>query len=87
MKMAKGAVVGTVKGNWGTDTTGQNVFVGKYIDNDGKFQGLLRGSWWMKGQGNNPAGHFMGTIFAPTPGDSGTANISPVGALSGHFKM
>lgn len=82
-----GAVVGTVKGNWGTDTTGQNVFVGKYIDNNGKFQGLIRGSWWMRGQGNNPAGHFMGTIFAPTPGDSGTANISPVGALSGHFKM
>ncbi len=40
-----GARVGFMRGHYGTNDLGEQVFFGKYIDNQGRFGGFLRGTW------------------------------------------
>ena len=40
-----GSVSGYVRGHFGIDSRGRQVFFGKYIDLDGRFRGILRGTW------------------------------------------
>ncbi len=76
---------GFVMGTFGTNDSGVNVFFGKWIDNNGFFQGLLRGYW-----GTTPNHHandrakfraggwFVGGVF--------DGNATLIGELSGKFK-
>ncbi len=83
-----GIILGVVKGNWGIpDTAGniQNIFVGKYIDITGKFEGLMKGTygprpnWHASDMGKRRAGGwFMGNFFN---GDGGI-----LGSLNGRYK-
>jgi hypothetical protein len=40
-----GALNGFVRGAYGYDSGGERVFIGKYISRNGRFRGLLRGTW------------------------------------------
>jgi hypothetical protein len=44
-----GTVAGHVRGIWGVDEQGENVFYGKYVDRTGAFVGILRGTWEDRG--------------------------------------
>jgi hypothetical protein len=41
-----GSISGYLMGYYGIRKNGAKVFFGKYVDNQGKFKGLLRGIWW-----------------------------------------
>ena len=60
---ADGEPVGHVRGLFGTRASGEHVFFGKYIDQDGSFQGLLRG--------RADEGHFGG-VWKDRDGDVGS---------------
>ncbi|SYZ74370.1 exported hypothetical protein [Candidatus Zixiibacteriota bacterium] len=83
-----GIVLGVVKGNWGIpDTNGdvQNIFVGKYIDMTGKFEGLMKGTygprpnWHASDMGKMRAGGwFKGNFY--------DGNGGVLGDLYGRYK-
>lgn len=71
-----GALAGHLMGRYGVNSNGRKVFFGKYIDANGKFEGMLRGTWG-KIDGR-PGGHFKGVYF--------DAMDRPAGRLFGHWK-
>jgi hypothetical protein len=74
-----GSVRGHVKGHWGINDEGEKVFFGKYIDWQGHFLGILRGTWEPDPTAPRPGtgvfnGHWFGTDDEPT------------GILGGHYR-
>ncbi len=70
-----GELAGHVQGMWGYDADGRNVLVGKYIDRNGNFLGLLRGTFeagatppregrqgWMRGHCYDESHQVRGTF-------------------------
>jgi hypothetical protein len=76
-----GVLIGALKGEWGVDSTGNRVFVGKWIDRAGRFQGFVKGTWRMNEVAFSPwpVGIFEGKIF--------NAERRPIGFLGGHYWM
>jgi len=58
----EGRITGHLVGLWGYDADGRNVLYGKYIDTDGNFQGLIRGTFGAgpHGPGQEPQGWMRG---------------------------
>ncbi len=57
----RGRPSGWVRGHYGVNLAGQEVFFGKYIDWDGNFKGLLRGRITIdRGELSAGAGRFVG---------------------------
>jgi len=76
---AQGELHGHLDGIWGINRAGRRVLFGKYIGNDGRFRGLIRGVWgegrftavFVDAEGNyrgGLGGHY-GTVGSPLPGD------------------
>jgi hypothetical protein len=55
---ANGEVKGYMKGIYGTNDKGEKVFFGKMIDNNGRFEGIMRGHW--DNRAGHNGGHFWG---------------------------
>ena len=74
--------MGSVRGEWGIDDDGRRMFVGKWIDVTGEFEGFVKGTWVIHPGPFNHAGHangrFRGRIF--------NADREPIGEMRGHFK-
>lgn len=71
---------GWVRGHYGENLAGEEVFFGKYIDWDGNFKGLLRGHVEVdRGELNAGAGRFVGVWS--------NANRDLEGSLHGHWSV
>ena len=59
---SNGALAGHLKGVYGVDSAGRQVFFGKYIDLSGNFKGILRGEYGSMSMGPflDTAGYFTG---------------------------
>jgi hypothetical protein len=75
-----GALIGHVRGIWGTRKSGERVFFGKYIALDGTFRGILAGHY--------EGGHFVGR-WLDRGGDHGRVeglyHAAPGDQGAGHF--
>ena len=61
----RAGAIGHVRGHFGTNKAGENVFFGKYIDRAGQFQGFLRGSFTLaEGDLATGRGRFQGNWFS-----------------------
>lgn len=72
-----GRLTGYVDGRWGHRDDGKPVFFGKYIDENGNFEGRMRGVWGPN-TGHNRGGFFRGVFYDPTD--------KPAGRLHGRWK-
>ena len=72
----EGIMIGSVRGIWGTQRNGSQVFFGKYIGLGGEFGGLLRGHW--EYTRDRHAGVFEGRWIDRT--------LQEQGRVKGHFK-
>lgn len=54
-----GRIHGFLRGGYGIDEEGQRIFVGKFIDRQGRFKGLIRGGWEPAGD-EGDFGEFRG---------------------------
>ncbi|MEW5923011.1 MAG: hypothetical protein AB1746_03400 [Candidatus Zixiibacteriota bacterium] len=75
---------GFLDGHWGTDTTGQGVFSGRWIASNGMLAGFLQGEW---GQDSAGANYFVGK-YIDVNGRfegllKGTYRWLPFGAMNG----
>ena len=68
----RAGAVGHVRGHFGINKAGENVFFGKYIDREGHFEGFLRGSFSV-GEGDVAQGRgvFQGNWFSAERDDRG----------------
>jgi hypothetical protein len=77
----RGTPGGYLKGAFGTNTSGETVFIGKYIDLTGKFKGILRGIYGicpeLVAEAEYPYGYFRGVWI----NEDDTAS----GGLKGHW--
>jgi len=78
-------ISGYLKGHFGKNSVGDNVFFGKWISKTGEFRGFLRGTYGhLPVSGDNPTairragGWFAGKIF--------NANRVPIGVLKGKYR-
>jgi hypothetical protein len=79
------AIMGSFDGNFGLNDSAKMIFFGKWIDNSGNFQGLLRGAWGFKPNHHanenafiNAGGWFFGGIF--------DAQAQMIGTMKGKFR-
>jgi hypothetical protein len=77
-----GALIGHLRGHWGTDRDGNpdNVFYGKWIDINGKFEGFLKGHYYAR-----PCPNVVRDRFGQFKGFFYDANRNVKGALNGHY--
>ncbi len=77
----RGFAAGSFRGHLGEDSLGNKTFFGKWIDVSGNFEGLLRGRYEIRNEGDSAhprfAGRFEGGIF--------NGQGLPIGELKGHF--
>lgn len=72
-----GTNAGHLRGIWGVNRNGEQVFFGKYISLNGAFGGLLRGTWeFVRGE---EGGIFKGRWYDRSRNESGI--------LGGHFRL
>jgi len=61
----RAGAIGHVRGHFGTNKAGENVFFGKYINRTGQFQGFLKGSFTLaEGDFAKGRGIFQGNWFS-----------------------
>ncbi len=74
-----GLFLGHVKGHWGVNADGEQLFFGKWINHYGGFRGFLRGNWGYDDTAESieSAGWYEGEYF--------TANATKLGTLSGNW--
>lgn len=83
-----GRIDGFLRGGYGLDPEGNRVFAGKYVDRQGRFRGLLRGSWNPGESADQPAdfqGHWVGAAGQVEGHLGGSAHPVP-GRPGGFFE-
>ncbi|MBM3318223.1 MAG: hypothetical protein FJY75_10285 [Candidatus Eisenbacteria bacterium] len=76
-----GALFGYMRGHYGVDAQGRQVFFGKLIHLDGGFGGFLRGHWEAAGTGQDDSRRAHGNF----QGEWANARGSAVGRVRGHW--
>jgi hypothetical protein len=81
----RGVVLGHVQGIFGTSNLGSKVFFAKYVDRDGTFKGILRGTW-------SSHGLEVGEVGPSSSGEKGVfhgviidASLNTIGAVHGQW--
>lgn len=80
-----GTVAGHVRGIWGVDGHGRNVFYGKYVDRTGAFEGILRGTWEEHGPESPSQASRMRTN-GMLQGEWLDADGNVLGTVKGHWR-
>lgn len=73
-----GGLRGHVRGHWGVNASGEQVFRGKMIARDGRFLAFVHGDWSGGGDGGVGRGSFAGVLM--------DENETVTGALGGHYR-
>ncbi|HSG28912.1 MAG TPA: hypothetical protein VLA34_10560 [Candidatus Krumholzibacterium sp.] len=83
-----GMAAGFVRGVAGTNSIGENVIFGKYIDLQGRFKGIIRGTWtvWMTAEFAEypPSGDFEGVWIGRLGGVKGRLKGNWISDEAGH---